>query len=211
MARLEMKNAYTVKDGIATVELTQGRAMTIDVADLPRIAPHRWHALRSGNTFYAVANIRKSDGRMTSIRAHRLLCGLDFGDPQEVDHVNGDGFDNTPLNLLVTSRAGNAHNQHGKHRRNGRAASSEFPGVYWYRRTSRWRAHIWLDGRMISLGYWTAEADAADAYRRAKVVRDTGGTREEIGIAGRRIFLQRATARHGRRLDARKMDRNEGN
>jgi len=116
--------------------------------------------------------------------AHRLLKGLGFGDPREVDHIDGDGLNNLQSNMRVVDSAGNKHNQHGKHRL-GKEPTSAYPGVCWHKVKSKWHARIKLAWQQIHLGLWDAESDAAEAYRRAKAVRDAGGTREDI-IAVRR-------------------------
>lgn len=35
-----MRNNCTIKDGVATMRLTQGKSMLCDEADLPKLAPH---------------------------------------------------------------------------------------------------------------------------------------------------------------------------
>ncbi len=164
--------------------------MLVAEADLAILAPHRWRTHRNGCIFYACTSVRRTNGSWTTLKAHRLLMGLGFGDPREVDHIDGNGLNNLRTNMRVVNSAGNKHNQHGKHpRRLGEKPTSAYPGVCWdkYKSKSKWLARIRLTGRHIYLGLWDAEADAAEAYRRAKAVRDAGGTREDI-IAVRRTW-----------------------
>jgi hypothetical protein len=185
-ADVQMKNAYTIADGVATIELTQGQATVVSADDLPLIADFRWCARRGSRTWYAVTAVHLSDGRWTKFRAHRLLCGLGFGNPHEVDHIDGDGLNNLSSNLRVTDRAGNNHNQHGKQpRRRGEVPTSAHPGAFWDKAKSKWRAQITNCGVRIHLGYYDDEEDAAGAYLRAKSVRDAGGLNEEIQAAWR--------------------------
>jgi hypothetical protein len=181
-----MKNNFTVRDGIATVELTQGLSMRVAEADLPLISAHRWRAHRGRTTFYAMTSVRRPDGGRTTLRAHRPLAGLGFGDTREVDHDDGDGLNNTRANLRVTDSAGNQHNQHGKHpRRHGEAPTSRHPGVCWDKANCKWHARICLDWTLIHLGRYDDELDAAAAYDRAKAARDAGGSIAEIRAAAR--------------------------
>jgi len=182
-----MRNDFIIRGGIAIVELTQGRSMRVVEEALPTLAPYRWCVCRNRHTFYAVTSIRRAGGRRTALAAHRLLTGLDFGDPREVDHFDGDGLNNLPDNLRVTDGTGNQYNHHGKSRyRDGRAPTSMFPGVHWDKVHGKWQARIRFTGRRICLGYYDNEAAAVAAYLRAKAVRDTGGTEAEIR-ATRRI------------------------
>jgi hypothetical protein len=181
-----MRNDFIIRGGVAVVELTQGRSMRVAEEALPTLALHRWRAHRKRHTFYAAAHVRRPDGRLTKLYAHRLLCGLDFGDPREADHIDGDGLNNLPSNLRITDNAGNVHNRHGKQpHRHGETPTSRFPGVYWEKDRAEWRASIGLNGRSIHLGRYAVEEDAAEAYLRAKVVRDAGGSRDEIRAARR--------------------------
>jgi len=181
---ISMKNDFTVRDGIATVELTQGRSMRVVEAALPFLAPHRWCVQRGNITWYAVTEVRRPDGHRERLYVHRLLCQLDYGDPREVDHFDGDGLNNLPANLRVTDSTGNNHNRHGKFRwHDGRATTSRYPGVYWEKGKAKWCARIEFAGRGIHLGLFAAEEDAAKTYVRAKAVRDAGCTRDEIRAA----------------------------
>lgn len=176
-----MKNDFTIADGVATVELTQGKSMWATVEALPFLAPYRWYALHHGRTWYAVTNVRLPDGRRTALKAHRLLYGLESEDPRQIDHIDGNGLNNLPSNLRITDAVGNANNRHGKRRwLDGAPPTSRFPGVYWNKSKSKWRVQIKLAGRHIHLGYFDIEADAAEMYLRAKAIRDAGGSREEI-------------------------------
>jgi hypothetical protein len=47
---------------------------------------------------------------------------------------------------------------------NGKAASSNYRGVTYHRRTSRWEAHIWCQGRQQYLGGFSFAREAATAY-----------------------------------------------
>jgi hypothetical protein len=171
-----MKNDFTIDSGVARITLTQGQFALVDEQDLLLLAPYRWYAARHRDAWYAATNIRLPDGRWRTFPMHRCLLALEFGDQREVDHGDGAGLNNVRSNLRITDTAGNQHNLHGKRRwRDGRVPTSTYPGVCWHKGRSKWQAKIWNRG-VILLGYWTDEMDAVEAYRRAKVVRDTGGS-----------------------------------
>ena len=193
-----MKNAFTIRNGVATVRLTQGKSMRVAEDALPLLAPHRWCVIRGGETWYAVTTVRRPDGRRTTLILHRLLCGLDFGDPREVDHIDGDGLNNLPSNLRVVDHAGNQHNLHMKCRKRGEVPTSHFQGVSWHKGDRKWRAGIGLAGRRIHLGHFYAEEDAAEAYRYAKAVRDAGGAEAEVRATRSPILHGKRRRRGGR-------------
>jgi hypothetical protein len=186
-----MVNAYTLSDGVARIELSQGLVGLVDEIDLPKLEPDgvefarigRWCANLVGRTFYMVARARLPDGSVAQARAHRLIMGLKRGDQLEGDHIHHNGLDNRRSELRVTDTAGNQLNYRGKRpRRRGQTPTSQYPGVYKYECKSgpKWSAQIALAYHIIRLGSFDVEKDAADAYIRAKAVRDAGGGREEI-------------------------------
>jgi hypothetical protein len=89
-------------------------------------------------------------GRVFQLYAHRVIFALIHGRwPIEVDHENGDRFDNRLTNLR---EAGQAQNMHG----------------YWrHDPTGKWRAGIVVQGRRVHLGLFDSKDAARKAYREA--------------------------------------------
>jgi hypothetical protein len=80
---------------------------------------------------------------------------------EEIDHINGDGFDNRIGNLRLVSRRLNQNNR--KSHRAGR-----LPGTsYIQGRKKPWRAQIQTEGKRINLGYYSSETEAHEAYLKA--------------------------------------------
>lgn len=95
-------------------------------------------------------------------KRHRVVFALAHGYwPEQVDHRDGDRTNDRLSNLREATRAQNQQNKRGHGR------TSQFKGVYFSRRDDRWRAAITSNGRMMRLGSFTTEADAAKAYDRA--------------------------------------------
>lgn len=99
----------------------------------------------------------------TPYLAHRVIWKMLHGDePPMIDHINGDGFNNTPTNLRATDSAGNARNS-----RKQPNTTSRFKGVSWSKAANKWQAQIRTDGHVKYLGCFTDEEQAHAAYRRA--------------------------------------------
>ena len=81
-----------------------------------------------------------------------------------VDHINGDKSDDRVDNLrLVTQRA----NASTCFRSNKGSFSSEYIGVDWHKKVSKWRTRIKHNGANVHLGYYDTEIEASNAYQEA--------------------------------------------
>lgn len=156
-----MANEAWQAGDIVGMLLTCDQVVIVDACDYPLVAGHRWAATRVAGIWYAKATVRMPDGRRTSLMMHRLILGLSHGDNRNVDHVNGNGLNNTRSNLRLATVSQNARN-----RRKHRPTSSRYKGVA-RRRNGNWRAMIFVGGKNRYLGDFKAERDAALAYNLA--------------------------------------------
>ena len=102
----------------------------------------------------------------TTIEHKPVLMHRFIVNPREgyvVDHINGNKHDNRRGNLRECT--------HGENRQNSRKSrgTSRFKGVFWNTRRGKWGAAISCEGKMIHLGSFTDEIEAAQAYDRAAV------------------------------------------
>lgn len=138
------------------IPLTQGQVALVDDEDFERLSVYKWHAVRTGRTFYAARHGPKPDYRM--IYMHHEVMG---GKPEsgfEADHIDGDDLNNQKSNLRWVTVNQNQMNQH---RIRG---VSRFKGVSRSYNRNKWRVHITLNGRPRHVGSFTSEEDAARAY-----------------------------------------------
>jgi hypothetical protein len=89
---------------------------------------------------------------------HRYL--MNAPKDKKVDHRNNRTLDNRRENLRLASTGEN-----NKNRRKMRGNfSSKYKGVFWNERRKRWFARINVDGKLIHIGSFKKEKDAARAY-----------------------------------------------
>jgi hypothetical protein len=130
--------------------------LKIDDCDLPLFNSHKWYV---GGTkmAYLCTNIRLPNGRWTKVYLHRLIMNAPKG--VQVDHINGDTWDNRRCNLRLCTNTQNSRN-----RRKRESTSSLYKGVYWNKATGKWMAYIKVDGAQKHLGLFQDEASAARTY-----------------------------------------------
>lgn len=96
---------------------------------------------------------------------HRIVYAISNGvDPVgfDIDHIDGNGLNNSPKNLRIATRAENMRNR-GKNKNN----TSGSKGVYWHKQRQKWLAAIKINGRFKSLGLFSSTSEAAAAYESA--------------------------------------------
>lgn len=118
----------------------------IEMSDLPLLAL-RWGGNKKG---YATTIVKKRH-----ILMHRLI----MNDPPnyDVDHKDGNTFNNLRSNLRVCTKAENARNS-----RKPKGYDNPFKGVSLIR--GKFRARIGHNGKLFHLGYYLKPEEAARAY-----------------------------------------------
>ena len=132
----------------------------IDGADASFVLQHNWYLLKrksSPKLSYVYACINRK-----TVFLHRFL--LNPPPKIDVDHIDGDGLNNTRRNIRVCSRSENNHNQHNQ--RPGK--QSKYIGVT-MGKGGRWVAQIRKDRKTYKLGTFPTEDAAHEAYLLASV------------------------------------------
>jgi AP2 domain len=138
---------------VVEVPLTQGLSALVDVADFHLIVRRTWCSVGG----YAMT--RWQGGHKTM---HRLILGLEKGDPREGDHINGNRVDNRRCNLRIVAQI---HNRQNRGRVQGTLVGAK--GVSWHADKQRYFARIRANGRQYNLGYFRTVEEASDAYEAA--------------------------------------------
>jgi hypothetical protein len=152
------------------LSLTKGKVALVDDDDYSHLATIKWfsmkHKMNNGESFYALASLPGigKNVRQRRVKLHRYILGIN--DPKvQVDHKNGDTLDCRKMNLRIATHA---QNQQNKKKSPGK--QSQFKGV---RRSiskrNPWRAYIKPNSKLINLGQFPTEREAAIAYNVAAV------------------------------------------
>lgn len=147
------------------IPLTQGMSAIVDDDMFEYLNQWKWCVQKSGSTFYAIRSIKVGQHNRT-VRMHREILGLKFGDKRQVDHINHNGLGNRRCNLRICNQSENSQNQNVQRR----TKTSKYKGVWKAkqhqkgRTYSYWMAGIRLNQKLIHLGYFKTEREAAEAY-----------------------------------------------
>lgn len=95
---------------------------------------------------------------------HRIIWMMVYGeDPSgEIDHINGNGLDNSLKNLRVVTHRENAMNQ-----RLRATNKSGVSGVSWEKRRGKWTVRIRQGGKKITVGRFDTFDEAVSARDKA--------------------------------------------
>ena len=143
------------------ISLTKNKIAIVDTDDYDTLNSFNWYTHEKGKTFYPRREwqLKVVDGKRVRKRLlmHNALlkCPLN----KEIDHINGDGFDNRKSNLRIVSHRQNMQNRHTN-------SSSKYPGVSWNTALKKWVAQIY-NKEMIGLGNFSTELEAFNKYKQA--------------------------------------------
>lgn len=135
-----------------------------DDEDEVLVSQYEWkvHRRPQTNTLYAQCYYKVEEAD-TTLMFHRLVMGI-YEKNTLVDHKDHNGLNNQKENLRCCSNKENIRNQGIREK-----GSSKFKGVYYHKRLHKkpWEASIRVDKKLIHLGKFETEEEAALAYNKA--------------------------------------------
>lgn len=146
------------------IPLSQKQFAIVDTEDFEWLSKWRWHALWNPctNSFYAARNIALPgrDRKFVKFRMHRVILGLEHGDKRQGDHMDGNTLNNRRSNLRIATPQENNWNRSLR-----KTSLTGIKGVTWDKRSEKWMAQIWIDGKNVKLGRFATAKEAQRAYQ----------------------------------------------
>ena len=130
------------------IKLTRGLYAKVDDEDFDELQKYKWYAVKCAQKYYA----RRTEGGR-KIYMHRQLAG--YPPRLFVDHKDGDSLNNQKHNLRNCSQSENMANRSGYD-------EGKYKGVFV--EGAKFRARIGYQGRLIHIGIFETEIQAAIAY-----------------------------------------------
>ena len=146
--------------------ISNGSIVLVDDDVYEWASKHSWYPDKDG---YACRTIRVSKGKTTAVRLHRLIVGASVG--EQVDHEDLNVANCLRTNLRLCTHSDNKRNTPKYKTMNGNSTTSKYKGVSFDRRPHMshkpWYAYINHDCKMINLGHYASEEEAALVYNQA--------------------------------------------
>lgn len=165
VARPTMNLDIVLPQNSKAIPLTKSKFAIVDNEDFLKINESKWQLWSSKNskanyairTIWDSANKKKINNKM-----HREIMGnIPIG--MVIDHINGNGLDNRKENLRLCSSKNNSRNTISWR------GYSKYKGVSWHKWNKAWVARIRVDYKLIHLGYFVREEEAAIIYNHAAI------------------------------------------
>ncbi len=146
----------TAPDGFILQHKDEFVCISVSPEDYERVeAAGPWHVADRGHWRYVTRHVGQ-----TKQYLHRYV--LDVSRSLQVDHIDGNGFNNRRENLRPATNAEQGQNML---RRGG---SSRFRGVTWNAAAGKWQAQVMKSGRHFHLGLFRSEDAAGRAAAKGR-------------------------------------------
>lgn len=128
------------------IPIANGCFAKVDNEDFDKLKGYNWY-LTNGYVFNRVLG-----------RIHRFI--MNCPEDMVVDHINHDTLDNRKYNLRICTNQNNVINA----RKRKHKVTSLYKGVSWAKDRGKWRATICFNCKVLKLGSFDDEIEAAKAY-----------------------------------------------
>ena len=154
------------------IPLSQGKVAVVDDEDYDWLMEWKWHYVEYATNYGAARTQLKEELKrewngvpQKKINMNRAIWEKHNG-PIEGDLVvnftNGDGLDLRKENLRLATRSQKQWSQKVRPR-----GTSQYKGVCWFKQSRKWLAQIVVNYKVIRLGFFEDEKEAARAYNKA--------------------------------------------
>ena len=140
---------------------TDGATVLVDDEDFSILSRHNWYLNYSGKRPYAITKMKTDQSKIwRCIFMHHLIMGT----ATCVDHLDNNPLNNQKANLRKATRQQNNINKPKAPNKLGKPTSSKYKGVHKYSHNGKFRVCIGHNRKVIQLGTFDNEDDAARAY-----------------------------------------------
>lgn len=133
----------------------------IDDEDYEKVRHLKWYMANGYAQRSDFSRKKSGDSRHSyPLKMHRVILGLEYGDKNQVDHINFDRMDNRRENITTCTASENSSAKPGY------SSWCKYKGVY---RTKKgnFKSCITVNNKTIQLGRHESELSAAIAYNNA--------------------------------------------
>lgn len=141
--------------------LNLGLVVMVDDDDYEYLSQWHWNAQVQKETAYAVRTTKGPKQKDIKYRMHRVI--MNAPDGVFVDHVDGDGLNCRKENMRFCTRAQNQQNKMKVSKNRFKGITEHKPRGAW-KKNFPWQARIRVERKLISLGYFATDEEAARAY-----------------------------------------------
>ena len=144
------------------IPLTRGQVAIVDADDFEWLSQYKWHAHWDEHMqgYYAACS-KSVAKKLGTTRMHRAIMKAKPG--EIVDHIDGDGINNSKSNLRIATIRENA-----KNRKVSSSNTTTVTGVYFDNKSKKWVVKIQVDKKLITVGYFYDFNDAVEARKKAE-------------------------------------------
>jgi hypothetical protein len=163
-----MKNEYEIRGEHVAIFIKRHNYVhetLVDYDDFKKLQEIdcTWLLIKTGTHSYVFRCTNKK-GKKKNIPLHRFIMGcVDTGRAIQVDHINHNTLDNRKTNLRVCSEKDNLKNK----KTTKGISSSDYKGVSLDKNSGKWRVRIGIDKKVVNIGWYDNEKEAALAYNKA--------------------------------------------
>lgn len=134
------------------------KIVLVDDEDFEFLNQWNWHLKPARNTFYATRQQFDGHSNFKHVKMHRLILGLNDSKIKG-DHKDRNGLNNQRANLRICNPSENNCNQ-----KSHKGSTSKYRGVSWCTERKKWVAHIQKEKKLVHIGRFFTEKEAALAY-----------------------------------------------
>lgn len=132
----------------------------VDDEDFDKINSFAWSYCLLNKRSYAITTFPTTSNGPRQMLMHRMILGIDSS--VDIDHIDGDGLNNTRGNLRICDRSDNLHNQGPRNGKKYKGLHEIRPGVF--------AVYICYDGKSHYVGTFYNLREAVVSYNEAAIV-----------------------------------------